>query len=227
MLNLHSVPYPESLHLQERLVRDRREKKMRDLLMILEHPSVITITSHKNLRNLLVSMETLQSEGITICSTNRGGDITYHGPGQLVGYLVMDLNEHGKDLHRYVASVEEMIVGVLKEYDIPAHADAKYPGVWVDDAKIAAIGIAVKRGWITMHGFSLNIDPSLSFYSYIVPCGLRDKKITSMRKVLGTSVDTLSVRQRLGDHFGEMFNLRVRKIALVDVLKREHEARMD
>lgn len=217
ILNLDTVPYEEAFDLQKKLVGMRIQNKINDTLILLEHPPVFTVTRKDTIKNILVPPEHLKDKGIAVCKTNRGGDITYHGLGQLVGYPIMDLKEHGKDLHRYIRNIEEMIIALLMDYGISAHRDKRHPGVWVEDEKIAAIGISVKSSWITMHGFSLNINPNLDHYSLIVPCGITDRGITSLSKILGRSISQKDVRQKLIQHYEEVFNVRTRKTNLKEI----------
>lgn len=217
ILNLDIIPYEEAFDLQKKLVELRIQDKINDTLILLEHPPVFTITRKDTIKNILVSPDKLKEKGISVCKTNRGGDITYHGLGQLVGYPIMDLKEHGKDLHKYIRNIEEMIINLLIDYGISAHRDKRHPGVWVEEEKIAAIGISVKSSWITMHGFSLNINPDLDHYSLIVPCGITDRGITSLSKLLGTSVSQKEVREKLIEHYGEVFNLSTRNITLEEI----------
>ena len=217
ILNLDTVPYEEAFDLQKKLVELRIQDKINDTLILLEHPPVFTITRKDTIKNILVSPDELKEKGIAVCKTNRGGDITYHGHGQLVGYPIMDLKEHGKDLHKYIRNIEEMIINLLTDYGISAHRDKRHPGVWVEEEKIAAIGISVKSSWITMHGFSLNINPDLDHYSLIVPCGITDRGVTSLSKLLGTSVSLKDVRQKLIQHYEEVFNLNTRKTTLEEI----------
>ena len=218
ILNLDTVPYEEAFDLQKRMVEMRSQNKINDTLILLEHHPVLTITKKDTLKNILASPDELREKGITLCKTNRGGDITYHGPGQLVGYPIMDLKEHGKDLHRYIRNIEEMIIKLLMDYGISAHRDKRHPGVWVVEEKIAAIGISVKSSWVTMHGFSLNINPDLNHYSLIVPCGINDKGITSLSKLLGKSINQEEVRHKLIQHYGDLFNLNIRQITLEEIV---------
>ena len=132
-----------------------------------------------------------------MCRTDRGGDVTYHGPGQVVGYSIMDLKEQGRDLHRYIRNVEQLLIDTLKDYGIAACRDPKHPGVWTGNRKIAAIGIAVKNGWITMHGFALNVNPDMRHFTMIVPCGITDKGVTSMAEKLGAPVDRRALQEKL------------------------------
>ena len=214
ILNLDTVPYEEAFELQKRLVKMRAQDTINDTLILLEHPPVLTVTRKATLKNILVSPEELKEKGISLCNTNRGGDITYHGPGQLVGYPIMNLKAHGKDLHGYVRNIEEIIIKLLMDYDITAHRDKSNPGVWVGEEKIAAVGIAVKSSWTTMHGFSFNINPDLSHYSLIVPCGISDKGVTSLARLLGKTISRKDVCEKLIQHYGEVFNLTTREITL-------------
>ena len=217
VLTLNTVPYDEALALQERLVALRSQDSIHDTLILLEHPPVFTVTSKSALRNVLASPDALKEKGITLHHTNRGGDITYHGPGQLVGYPIMNLKDHGKDLHRYIRRLEEVIIQVLGDYGINGYRDTINAGVWVGGEKIAAIGIAVKSSWTTMHGFSFNINPDLSHYSLIVPCGLADRGVTSLVKLLGTSVSRKEVQGRLVRYFEEVFKVTTREVSLEQV----------
>ena len=219
ILNLETVPYEEAFELQKRLVKMRAQDIINDTLILLEHPPVLTVTRKATLKNILVSPEELEEKGIALCHTNRGGDITYHGPGQLVGYPIMNLKAHGKDLHGYVRNIEEIIIKLLKDYTITAHRDKNNPGVWVGEEKIAAVGIAVKSSWTTMHGFSFNINPDLSHYSLIVPCGISDKGVTSLARLLGKTISRKDVCEKLIQHYGDVFNLTTREIALEVIAK--------
>jgi len=217
ILNLDTVPYEEAFDLQKRLVEMRSQDAINDTLILLEHPPVFTVTRKATLNNVLASPDELKEKGISLCKTNRGGDITYHGPGQLVGYPIMDLKDYGKDLHKYIRTIEEMIIRVLMDYGISAHRDKVHPGVWVGNEKIAAIGIAVKSSWTTMHGFAFNINPDLNHYSLIVPCGITDKGVTSLSKLLGKPISRQGVSDRLVHHYQELFNLNAKKITLEEL----------
>ncbi|MBW2183444.1 MAG: lipoyl(octanoyl) transferase LipB [Deltaproteobacteria bacterium] len=212
ILNLDIVPYEKAFELQKRLVKMRSQEVINDILILLEHPPVFTVTRKATLNNVLASPDELKEKGISVCKTNRGGDITYHGPGQLVGYPIMDLKDYGKDLHKYIRTIEEMIISLLMDYRISAHRDKIHPGVWVGNEKIAAIGIAVKSSWTTMHGFALNINPDLNHYALIVPCGISDRGVTSLSKLLGKPISQKEVRQKLIQHYQDVFNLNTREI---------------
>ncbi len=218
ILNLDTVPYQEALELQKKLVELRSRDGIRDTLILLEHPPVFTVTREATRRNLLASPQVLAEKGISVHQTNRGGDITYHGPGQLVGYPIISLKDRGKDLHCYIRSLEEMIIVLLKEYGIRGYRDSINAGVWVEGDKIAAIGIAVKASWTTMHGFSFNISPDLSHYSFIVPCGIVGRGVTSLTKILGKPVIRQEVQGRLIRHFEDVFDVTTREVSLQQVL---------
>jgi len=214
VLKLDTISYEQAFELQKRLVEMRSNNTINDTLILLEHPPVFTITKNASLNNILASPDELKEKGISICKTDRGGDITYHGPGQLVGYPIMDLKEHGKDLHKYIRNIEEMIIKLLTDYGISADRSKINPGVWVGEEKIAAIGVSVKSNWITMHGFSLNINPNLKHYSLIVPCGIRDKGVTSLSKILGKFISQNDLLRKLIQYYGEVFNLSTRDFPL-------------
>jgi len=213
ILNLDTVPYDEALELQKKLVDLRSRDCIHDTLVLLEHPPVFTVTREATRRHLLASPQALAEKGITVHQTNRGGDITYHGPGQLVGYPIISLKDRGKDLHRYIRSLEEVIIRVLQEYGIRGYRDSINAGVWVEGDKIAAIGIAVKSSWTTMHGFAFNISPDLSHYSFIVPCGIVGRGVTSLAKILGRTVGRQEVEERLIRCFGEVFEVTTREVS--------------
>jgi len=213
ILNLDTVHYDEALELQKKLVDLRSRDCIHDTLILLEHPPVFTVTREATRRHLLASPQALAEKGITVHQTNRGGDITYHGPGQLVGYPIISLKDRGKDLHRYIRSLEEVIIRVLQEYGIRGYRDSINAGVWVEGDKIAAIGIAVKSSWTTMHGFAFNISPDLSHYSFIVPCGIVGRGVTSLAKIIGRTVGRQDVQERLIRCFGEVFEVTTREVS--------------
>jgi lipoic acid synthetase len=207
------MEYGEAWKLQKRLRHQRIEGEISDVLLLLEHPPTITIGKSANLKNVLISKEQLAQEGISLFFIDRGGDVTYHGPGQLVGYPILDLRERGRDLHRYVYNLEEVILRTLKDFSISANREGFHPGVWVNEEEIAAIGLSVKK-WVSMHGFALNIDTNLNHFTFINPCGFSDRRATSMSKVLYSDVPRGSVINRLISHFCNVFNFS--KISLCD-----------
>ena len=200
---LGRVDYASALQLQQQLAADRKQGLVPDQLLLLEHPHVITMGRNGHAANLLASAEVLSRAGIAFYPTDRGGDVTYHGPGQLVGYPIVDLREWKRDVGAYVRAVEETIIATLAEYGIAAGRIPKLTGVWVDDRKIAAIGVHISR-WVTSHGFALNVSTDLSYFQYIVPCGLT-KPVTSMA-ALGVPAGLHEVGQTLAAHFGRVFD---------------------
>jgi lipoyl(octanoyl) transferase len=182
------VPYGDALELQNDLVRRRREGEIPDTLLLLEHPHVITLGSGAHAENVLVTPEQRARRGIELFETGRGGDVTYHGPGQLVGYPILDLKPDRCDLHRYLRDLEEVLIAVLAEYGLEGGRKEGLTGVWVGDRKLAAIGVRVSSGWITSHGFALNVSTDLSFFGAIVPCGIRDHGVGSIAEEIGRPV---------------------------------------
>ncbi|MDE2804588.1 MAG: lipoyl(octanoyl) transferase LipB [Gemmatimonadota bacterium] len=182
------VGYPEALALQAELVARRRSGEIPDTLLLLQHPHVITLGSASHAEHLLLSSDELSAKRIGVYQAGRGGDVTYHGPGQLVGYPILDLKPDRQDLHAYLRSLERAIVRALQTLGIDGQRDPAGTGVWVAGAKVAAIGIRVSSGWITSHGFALNADPDLSYFDVIVPCGLHGRAVTSLSRLLGRRV---------------------------------------
>jgi len=200
---LGRVEYGAALQLQRELAAARKAGETPDHLLLLEHPHVITLGRNAHLENVLAGEEILRRAGISCFPTDRGGDVTYHGPGQLVGYPILDLREWKRDVGAYVRAVEQVIIDTLEEFGIAAGRIPKLTGVWVDGRKIAAIGVHLSR-WITSHGFALNVHTDLSYFQYIVPCGLT-KPVTSMAQ-LGVRATLGEVSQVLAVHFGRIFD---------------------
>lgn len=182
---LGSLPYGAGLELQQQLVAARRAGEIQDQLLLLEHPHVITLGTSAHNEHILVDENQRALLGIELFDTGRGGDVTYHGPGQLVGYPILDLKPDRCDLHRYVRDIEQALIDALATFGIQGGRKPGLTGVWVDDAKIAAIGVRVSSGWITSHGFALNVSTDLQFFDAIVPCGIREHGVTSMQRILG------------------------------------------
>ena len=197
------MDYRAALELQRQLIARRQQGLLPDQLLLLEHPHVITLGRNGHAANLLASADVLRRAGIAFYATDRGGDVTYHGPGQLVGYPIIDLREWQRDVGAYVRAVEQTIIDTLADYGISAGRIPKLTGVWVDDRKIAAIGVHISR-WVTSHGFALNVSTDLSYFQYIVPCGLT-KPVTSMA-ALGVHAGLREVGQTLAAHFGRVFD---------------------
>jgi len=206
-----SVGYGEALDLQARLVEERRRGDIGDSLLLLEHPPVITlgVKTRGKPTNIVASPELLAREGVAVFETGRGGDITYHGPGQLVGYPIMDLRPDRCDVHRYVRDIEEALIATVGEFGISAGRLAGRTGVWVGapgrEEKIAAIGVRISR-WITSHGFALNVSTNLRHFQLIVPCGIADRGVTSIERVLGRPVAMDEVEDAAARAFDQIFN---------------------
>jgi lipoyl(octanoyl) transferase len=202
--DLGRLGYAEAFALQRELVEQRKQGRIADQLIFVEHPHVITLGRNGNMENLLASEEVLRRAGIEFHPTDRGGDITYHGPGQIVGYPIFDLREWKRDVVAYVRAIEQVIVDVLGEFGIEAGCLKGCTGVWVQGKKVAAIGVHVSR-WVTSHGFALNHTTDLSYFQYIVPCGLT-KPVTSMQE-LGALANREDVIAALARTFAKHFDL--------------------
>jgi len=202
--DLGLIEYSEAWELQKKIHQKRVEKRIDDVLLLLEHPHTYTLgkTAHKE--HLIGSDEYLKEKNISVFEIDRGGDITYHGPGQIVGYPVISLTEWKEDSHKYLRALEQVIIDVLEEFEIDAGRNQKYTGVWIDDRKIAAIGIKISR-WVTMHGFAFNIKPDLSLFHGIVPCGIKDKNVTSLLVEIKKEISIQSVKKMLLEKFVSVF----------------------
>ncbi|HXI30803.1 MAG TPA: lipoyl(octanoyl) transferase LipB [Vicinamibacterales bacterium] len=200
------VPYEEALALQRALVEDRRAGRIGDTLLLLEHPHVITVgvRGDGGRSHILATADTLAARGIGVFETGRGGDVTYHGPGQLVGYPIVDLNPDRRDVHRYVRDLEEVLIRTAADYGIDAGRVPGLTGVWVGRDKLAAIGVRIAR-WITSHGFALNVSTRLDYFNLIVPCGIADRGVTSIEQLLGRPVELAEVADRVAGHFTNVF----------------------
>jgi lipoate-protein ligase B len=206
MRDLGRMSYAHALAIQKDLAERRKRGEVPDHLLIVEHPHVITLGRNGHIENLLASSEILSRAGISFHHTDRGGDITYHGPGQIVGYPIFDLREWKRDVVAYVRAIEQAIIDTLAEFGIGSGRVAGCTGVWVDGKKIAAIGVHLSR-WVTSHGFALNHVTDLTYFQYIVPCGLT-RPVTSMRE-LGCTASRQDVTAALADRFAQLFNLRM------------------
>lgn len=211
VVDLARCPYPEAYRIQQDMVKQRLAGAIPDTLILVEHPHVFTIGRGGSREHLLVSQEVLDREGITVHEIDRGGDITYHGPGQIVGYPIINLKEHTPDVHLAVRFYEEALIRVLHDYGLAAGREPGYPGVWVNGAKVAAIGIGIRR-WVTYHGFAFNIHPDLRFFQMIVPCGITGRPVTSMTALLRRPVDPEEVKPLVVKHLAAVFGLQPQQI---------------
>jgi lipoyl(octanoyl) transferase len=200
------IPYADALVLQRSLVEDRRAGRIDDLLLLLEHPHVLTlgVRGDGGRAHILVASDALAARGVEVHETGRGGDITYHGPGQIVGYPIMDLQPDRCDVHRYVRDLEEVLIRTASDYGVEAGRVEGLTGVWVGRDKLAAIGVRISR-WVTSHGFALNVTTDLEYFDLIVPCGIADRSVTSLARLLGRAVDRVEVEDRIVAHFGQVF----------------------
>jgi len=208
--------YADAWKLQQQLFAARQAHRIPDILLLTEHEHVYTMGKTADKNHLLANDAELAERHIDTFNVDRGGDITYHGPGQLVGYPIIDLSSHYKDTHRYLRDVEETLIRTLADLGIDASRHPEYTGVWVGDEKIAAIGVKISR-WITMHGFALNVSTDLRLFDRIIPCGIFHKGVTSIEKILGRNFALSDVAGIVGPKLSETFNLQHRWIVPEDL----------
>ena len=207
ILNLGTVDFPQAWELQKSLVKQVAEKRRPNTLLLLQHPHTYTIGRRGSRQDVLVDSNSLDSMGVAVYDVDRGGEATYHGPGQLVAYPIINLRTWGGPL-KYVRALEQVMIKTLADYDVEAHLIQGLTGVWVGREKIGAIGVKISRG-VSCHGLSLNVDPHLDFYRHIVPCGNLTDGITSMKKLLGESISLNTVAYSLQYHFGRLLKFRM------------------
>lgn len=233
--DLGLTPYHEAWDLQHRLQEQRIAPKLarnrdrlspghggetrpspsaplHDVLLLTEHPPVYTLGKSAREEHLLIDDRTLERIGATVVRIDRGGDITYHGPGQVVGYPILDLDHHFTDIHRYLRTLEEVIIRVCADFGVKAGRIDGLTGVWVEDRKICAFGVRCSR-WVTMHGFALNVSTDLSYFDHIVPCGIRNKRVTSLHHETGGEIATAEVHASIATHFGRQFGVDLRRVS--------------
>ena len=202
ILDLGKSDYKEAWLLQKKLQSQRISGEIDDQLLLVEHFPVYTLGKNAPKEHLLIN----ESDNISIVQSDRGGNVTFHGPGQLVGYPILDLNNYRKSITWYMRELEQLIINILKDYDIEAERKKDLTGVWVHDKKIAALGVRISR-WVTMHGFSLNVNPDLKYYQGIIPCGISQYGVTSMADILGDSAPEMSeMKNKLVSHFISKFS---------------------
>lgn len=200
------MDYAVALDAQKNRIAARKAGEIPDTLILLEHPHVYTFGRNAHRENLLASPERLAKIGAAVYETDRGGDITYHGPGQLVGYPIFDLTQHRRDIAWYMRSLEEVFIGVAAEYGIVAARFPGLTGVWAGNDKLVAMGVHISR-WITSHGFAFNVNTDLCYFDWIVPCGLRHRGVTSLQKLCDRPVDFEEAQTRVVRHFGRVFEM--------------------
>ncbi|HEY7291341.1 MAG TPA: lipoyl(octanoyl) transferase LipB [Vicinamibacterales bacterium] len=201
------LPYADALALQQALVEDRKADNIPDVLLLVEHPSVLTlgVRGDGGRSHILAPADALSDRGISVFETGRGGDVTYHGPGQLVGYPIVSLKPDRCDVHRYVRDLETVLIRVAADYGVHAGRIEGLTGVWVGDEKLAAIGVRIAR-WVTSHGFALNVNTDLDAFGLIVPCGIADRGVTSLERLLGRRVNLDEVADSVVRHFADVFD---------------------
>jgi lipoyl(octanoyl) transferase len=200
------VPYGEALEMQRALVEERRAGRVPDLLLLLQHPPVITlgVRSDAARANIVAGADRLAGLGIDVCETGRGGDVTYHGPGQVVGYPILDLRPDRCDVHKYVRDLEEVMIRVCGDYGVHAERVRGLTGTWIGADKIGAIGIRISR-WITSHGFAFNVSTNIEHFRLIVPCGIADRGVTSLERAVGRAIAIGEVEDAIARRFAEVF----------------------
>ena len=199
------IDYSEALELQARLISQRREALIPDTILLLEHPHVITLGSSSNYEHVLLDESELEKRGIKLFEVGRGGDVTYHGPGQLVVYPIMDLKPDRKDLHRYLRDLEDVLIKVACSFGVQANRDPSGTGVFTELGKLGAIGVRVSSGRITSHGIALNVSTKLDFFETIIPCGIRDHKVSSLERELEVPVCMAEVKECMIESFRQVF----------------------
>jgi lipoyl(octanoyl) transferase len=202
--NLGLIDYQEAWDLQRTIFNHVVDGETRDTLILLEHPHTYTLGKVADKKNLVSGKDYLEKNKISVFEIDRGGDITYHGPGQIVGYPIIRLEDWEKDTHKYLRALEEVIIMTCKNYGIDAGRNPKYTGVWIGNKKIAAIGVKISR-WVTMHGFAFNVNTDLSLFNGIIPCGISDKEVTSLEKELNKEINISEVKIVLLENFRKVF----------------------
>ena len=203
--NLGLIDYKEAWDLQLKFHEKRRQNQISDILFLCEHPNTYTLGKVAEKHNLLYNEEQLAQKGINVFEIDRGGDITYHGPGQIVGYAIINLENWKKDTHLYLRALEETLIQTCKSFGIESGRNSAFTGVWIDNRKICAIGIKVSR-WITMHGFAFNVNTELELFDGIIPCGIQDKKVTSLKAELNKTIDLLKTQKLIIEKFSNLFS---------------------
>ncbi len=219
-VDLGHTRYKDAWDIQKHLVGLRAEKRIPDCLLMTEHEPVITMGRATQPKNLLCSRDYLQEHGIDLFSIERGGDITFHGPGQLIVYPIIDLNERGRDLHQYLRDLEKVTISSLGELGLEAESKKGLTGVWVDNQKVAAIGVAVSR-WVTYHGLALNVNPDLDYFKLINPCGITQYPVGSVTSLLGREIDFSAIADTMAANFARVFECEMETMDNIDTILAE------
>jgi lipoyl(octanoyl) transferase len=228
VVDLGLIPYASACELQQQLVEARKQNLIPDVLLLCEHPHVITLGRNGRREHLRASDRLLSQMNVEFQATNRGGDITYHGPGQIVGYPILDLAQHRRDVRWYVEQLEEVMIRASADFGVNARRLEGKHGIWVDpragsrsehsggEEKLAALGVHLSR-WVTSHGFAYNVSTDLRYFDLIVPCGIPDARATSLERILGRAVEIDGVQARLTEHFGEVFDCELQTISRAEL----------
>ncbi len=222
LLDLGLISYAPACELQQRLVEVRKARAIPDVLLLCEHPHAITLGRNGSREHLLASDRRLAEMSVELHSADRGGDITYHGPGQIVGYPILDLTEHRRDVRWYVEQLEEVMIRTTADFGIAVHRVEGQHGVWTDlpsgEEKLGALGVHLSR-WVTSHGFAYNVSTDLRYFDLIVPCGISDKRVTSLERALGRSIAIDDVRDRMIVHFAAVFGVDIKKVGIQELVE--------
>src|SRR5467141_2258689 len=226
-VDLGLIGYAEAWELQKRVVAARKAGAIEDVLLLCEHSPVITLGRSGKRENLLASEHVLRQKGVEFHATDRGGDITYHGPGQIVGYPILNLGAIRRDVLWYVRMLEEAMIRATAELGVAAKRVEGKTGIWIENGnaeeKLAAIGVHISR-WVTSHGFAYNVSTDLRYFDLIVPCGIADRKATSLEKLLGRSVKREEIAPRIANHLGEVFGLELKQTSQTELLDKLQQA---
>ena len=217
ILDLKQKDYKEVWELQKLVHQKRLENKISDTLILVEHNPVITMGKSGKQDNLLIPFTLLRDKGIDFYKIERGGDVTYHGPGQLVGYPIFNIKQGLIGIRPFIEKLEDIIIATLAEYGIKSEKREKMIGVWTETGKICSIGIAVQK-WVSFHGFALNVNTNLQHFDYIVPCGLKNVEMTSMQKILNHTIDMAEIKKSIGANFGKFFNKSIKEQCLKEII---------
>ena len=208
LLDIGLQKYLDAWNLQKQLFEEVTAKREKNYLILTEHSPVITLGKSSDEKNIVTNHNILESKNIDVVEIDRGGDVTFHGPGQIVGYPILNLNDFKKDIHWYLRSIEEVIIQTLSHFEISAGRIKDLTGVWVNNQKICAIGVKVTR-WVTMHGFALNVSTQLDNFNHIIPCGINDKSVTSMQEITNQDFLMEKVKDKICESFKTVFNVEI------------------